>query len=431
MVISQPSRLAEAVLAQLVGDDEVDRVSVLGMPAPPGTCQIGAGDGLDRACSGAASVILLSAPADAGHHLPVALDGTGNLADARFVSRLLGILARSVTENQSVPGQSPSGVEITQEPEVEVGRPDADDADDEASGAKQPRGSRASSEASAKHLVVVTSAMVYGAWANNPVPLTEDAPLRPNPRVEYAVNQAEIERLVAQWREANPRCTAAVLRPTVTVDPGSDRANRWLNRSPWSPKAWRSTDEAAPSQFLSVGDLAAAVDRARLRRLQGCFNVAPDGWIPPEQLVELRGSRPGLVLGSPASQALSRRVLRRSGFPEDVIDYTRHPWIVASDRLRAAGWAPADSNEEAFVGAYQGGPFASIDARRRQVLSFLVVGVAVLSAVGSALWLLRRRRRESPRASPSPGTGRTCAFQPAGLRSERVAYVGWRSPFRR
>ena len=47
-------------------------------------------------------------------------------------------------------------------------------------------------------IVVVSSAMVYGAWPNNPVPLTEDAPLRPNPGVTFATQKAEIERLVAR-----------------------------------------------------------------------------------------------------------------------------------------------------------------------------------------------------------------------------------------
>ena len=38
----------------------------------------------------------------------------------------------------------------------------------------------------AGHLVLVSSAMVYGAWPNNPVPLTEDAILRPDVGFVYA-----------------------------------------------------------------------------------------------------------------------------------------------------------------------------------------------------------------------------------------------------
>ncbi|MBV9042245.1 MAG: hypothetical protein JOZ68_14660, partial [Acidimicrobiia bacterium] len=35
-------------------------------------------------------------------------------------------------------------------------------------------------------VVYLSTAMVYGAWPNNPVPLTEDAPMRPNPDFAFA-----------------------------------------------------------------------------------------------------------------------------------------------------------------------------------------------------------------------------------------------------
>ena len=40
------------------------------------------------------------------------------------------------------------------------------------------------------HVVLVSSAMVYGAWANNPVPLTEDAALRPD--VDFKIGRAHV-----------------------------------------------------------------------------------------------------------------------------------------------------------------------------------------------------------------------------------------------
>ena len=39
----------------------------------------------------------------------------------------------------------------------------------------------AAASAGVAHLVVLSSATVYGAWPNNPVPLTEDSPVRPDP----------------------------------------------------------------------------------------------------------------------------------------------------------------------------------------------------------------------------------------------------------
>jgi len=56
----------------------------------------------------------------------------------------------------------------------------------------------AASAAGVRHLVVLSTATVYGAWPNNPVPITEDAPLRPVPDFAYAVGHAEVEQLVVR-----------------------------------------------------------------------------------------------------------------------------------------------------------------------------------------------------------------------------------------
>src|ERR1700750_619206 len=56
----------------------------------------------------------------------------------------------------------------------------------------------------AGHLVLVSSAMVYGAWANNPVPLTEDALLRPDLDFVFARQLAGVEQMVDDWRTGAP-----------------------------------------------------------------------------------------------------------------------------------------------------------------------------------------------------------------------------------
>ena len=45
----------------------------------------------------------------------------------------------------------------------------------------------AADKAGIDRVVLLSSATVYGPWANNPVPLTEDAPLRPPPDLACAV----------------------------------------------------------------------------------------------------------------------------------------------------------------------------------------------------------------------------------------------------
>ena len=140
------------------------------------------------------------------------------------------------------------------------------------------------------HVVLLSSATVYGAWANNPVPLTEDAPLRPNPGWPTPSHKAEVERLAAEWRDAPPRATVAVLRPTVAV---AEDTTDWLAASLWAGTvASPAGDDDPPAQFVHLDDLAAAVDLARRERLDGPVNVAPDGWMRGDELRAPRRSRP-------------------------------------------------------------------------------------------------------------------------------------------
>ena len=43
---------------------------------------------------------------------------------------------------------------------------------------------------------------------------------------------------------------------------------------------------------------------------------------------------------------LARALIR---LPNGLLPYTVHPWVVANDRLRAAGWTPTFTNEEALL----------------------------------------------------------------------------------
>lgn len=244
----------------------------------------------------------------------------------------------------------------------------------------------------ATHLVLLSSATAYGAWANNPVPLTEDAPLRPNPGVALAAEKAEAERAAAEWRDDHPGSTVAILRPTVTVAPD---ANGWLARALARSSALPVADEEPPAQFLDLDDLAAAVDLARRGRLDGPRNVAPDGWITGDTVRALAGGAPRVRL--PERVALRLAHLRwRWGLaptPPELLPYTVHPWVVANDRLRADGWEPRSSNEEAYVSAHRAGPWATLSPRRRQEIALGVSAAGLLGGAAAVVAVLRRRRR--------------------------------------
>ena len=205
-----------------------------------------------------------------------------------------------------------------------------------------------------------------------------------------ASEKAELERIAAEWRDAHPAATVAVLRPTVTV---SAEANGWLARALARSTSLPIGDEEPPAQFLDVDDLAAAVDLARRGRLDGPRNVAPDGWISGDTVRSLAGGPPRIRLPERVALQLAgfRWRWRLAPTPPSLLPLTVHPWVIANDRLKADGWEPASSNEEAYVGAHRAGPWATLSPRRRQELA--------LGAAGAVLVGGRRRSRSPPCAA--------------------------------
>jgi hypothetical protein len=89
--------------------------------------------------------------------------------------------------------------------------------------------------------------------------------------------------------------------------------------------------------------------------------------------------------------------LWRSGVPADARAYSIHPWVVAPDRLKAVGWVPQYTSEEALVATDQRVHWDDLPPGRRQNFNLLLAtgGVALLAgsaAAGMAAWRRRRRR---------------------------------------
>ena len=142
---------------------------------------------------------------------------------------------------------------------------------------------------SVSHLVLVSSAMVYGAYVNNPVPLTEDAALRPEVEFAYARRLGAIEQAADSWRRATIGRTVTTLRPAVSV--AADGTSS-LARALAAGMGQRLGEGDPPAQFLHLDDLASAIALGVAARLDGVYNVAPDGWIPGERVRALSGGVP-------------------------------------------------------------------------------------------------------------------------------------------
>jgi nucleoside-diphosphate-sugar epimerase len=245
-------------------------------------------------------------------------------------------------------------------------------------------------------VVLLSSAMVYGAWPNNPVPLTEDAPVRPDGTFAFARQLADVEQLVDSWRATDPvRRRVAVLRPVPTM--AADGTSRIVGALA-AGYGTRAGEDDAPGQFLHRDDLVEAIILAVRERLDGVFNVAPDGAIDAATLRALAGAPPRVRLPAPLADFVAqfRWRFQRGPIPPGLRPYIRWPWLVANDRLRAVGWRPTVTNEQVYVEGTESRWWTMITPKRKQELALGLSGAVVLAfVVGVVRFRLRRvaRRR--------------------------------------
>ncbi len=244
----------------------------------------------------------------------------------------------------------------------------------------------------AEHVVFVSSAMVYGAFANNPVPLTEEAVLRPDVEFVFARQLASAEELVEEWRRADPADRSPCCGPSSPM--AEDGRSRLALRSPPASVSGFGEDDP-PSQFLHLDDLAGGRRaRGRASGSTACSTSPPTAGSRVSGSARCPANVPGsrCPSGPPrwsaacaggSSAARSRPGLR---------SYTREPWVVANGRLRRRGWAPTVTNEQAYVEGTEAKWWTMVTPKRRQELA---LGAGCASPPWSAIVVavsVRRRR---------------------------------------
>lgn len=236
--------------------------------------------------------------------------------------------------------------------------------------------------------VMLSSAMVYGARPENPIPLTEHAEVRPS-GLAFAENKATIERLAKEWqRETGAKLT--VLRPSTAVASGG---SSWVARS-MQLAAGLGSDSDPPLQFLHLDDLASAVELLVRLGAAGVYNVAPDGWVRAEEVRSLSGRAPRLPIPASVADEIVRFSWEKGivATPPGIMQYATEPWVVSNDKLRDLGWEPEWSNVEAYVASFDPRPWAMLNAKRRQQIALGGAGVGI-AAVATAARILARRWR--------------------------------------
>lgn len=252
----------------------------------------------------------------------------------------------------------------------------------------------AAAAAGARHLVVVTSAMVYGATPDAPVPLPEGADLVPTPDAGVVGDMLEVEAVAARATSTHPGLLVTSLRPAALVGPGVDTV---ITRHYEAPRLLVLREDRMAWQFCHVDDLASAVLCTLRERLGGAVTVGSPGSMNTRTVEQLSGMR---RIELPAALAFgTAERLHRVGvlpMPPEDLSYVVHPWVVGSARLRAAGWTARHDNETGLgvLLAEVRGRHA-LGARRveRKDAAVGAAGAAVAIVGTAAVWRQARSRR--------------------------------------
>ena len=245
-------------------------------------------------------------------------------------------------------------------------------------------------------VVLLTSAMVYGARPDNPVPLPEDAPLLADADGSVAGDLVEIEELARRSRRVNPGTQVIVARPAALV---GDAVDTLLTRHFEAPRLLAVRGCGPRWQFCHVDDLVSALELAAAGMIGGDFAVGCDGSLSQAEVESLSGMK-SLELPARLTFGTAQRLHRLGATPAPAAElrYVVYPWVVDCAALRAAGWHPSVTNAEALTVllAARGGHHAVVGRRlARKDAALTAAGAAGTAAavLGTAAIVRHARKR--------------------------------------
>jgi len=341
----------------------------------------------------------------AAHDLGLAL--TARLAQSDRFSRvvaiddhrgdLTGVIWRVVNIRDPALAGRLSGIDVIVHTDLDL----AADSDPKSRRARNVRGAQTVLTAAAGggigRVVLVTSAMVYGAKPDNPVPLPETAPLNADLDGSVVGDFMEIEQLAERSPRTNPGMAITVVRPAALVGEGIDTV---ITRHFESPRLLAVKGCAPRWQFCHVTDLLSAIELAAAAEVKGAFAVGSDGWLEQGQVEQLSGLR-RIELPAGVTFATAQRLHRAGITPAPVSDlrYVVYPWVVDCMALREVGWQPTVTNEEALqvLLEQRAGRYAVAGRRLAKKDATITAAGATVAVIGTAAIVrqVRKRRRES------------------------------------
>lgn len=183
------------------------------------------------------------------------------------------------------------------------------------------------------HFIYLSSHTVYGAYRDTPIPLSDDAPLRPFVDFPYGYDKFVSEELIREFAQKHRDLKVTILRPCIVLGPTAQNSvNRWLFRRVLLGVLGYNP----PLQFLYEDDLARVLAIVIAREVPGAFNVAGEGVVFYRELATIIKSRllslPAF-LAYPAAQLSWNLGLQRE-LTASGLHFVRYPTVMDTSNLR-------------------------------------------------------------------------------------------------
>jgi UDP-glucose 4-epimerase len=202
---------------------------------------------------------------------------------------------------------------------------------------------------STRHVVVKSSAAIYGAGPRNPSVFTEDAEPQGH-RGRYPRDLAEMERRVAEMQRAHQHVRFTVLRFAPIFGAGvGNEFSRYLRRKVVPTRLGFD----ARMQLIHEDDAVRALEHAVLTRLPGTFNIAADGQLYLNRVLRI-GRRMRQPLPRRAFDAALRAMARLDLYvPPHLADLIRYGLVMDTTRMRDdLGFFPRLNVRQAVLAGY-------------------------------------------------------------------------------
>jgi UDP-glucose 4-epimerase len=187
-----------------------------------------------------------------------------------------------------------------------------------------------------RHIVVKSSALVYGSTYQDPAWFREETPRTHSPRTRVERSLLEVEGYLRDFAEDNPHVMVTLLRFSNVL--GTDIVTP-ISKALELPLVPKILGYDPLMQFVEEDDVVRSIEFVLTNQVPGIYNVAGDGRVPWTEVAHICGKRTipmPPVLTRLAAGPLDR--LLRVDLPEETLTLLRYGRGIDNRRLQRAGF---------------------------------------------------------------------------------------------